>query len=144
MLLQVVLIVLLPLSIGWSALLHRRLASLRQDGGGIARFVDDLVAATARAEVVVRDMRNQAQDLGRQWQRQRADSEAAFAELRQLVLQAEGRMQQLRRESPLPIDLPVDSQGVPSTGKRPPARSDNNSPGPSSHERIREAVRALR
>ncbi|WP_191062307.1 DUF6468 domain-containing protein, partial [Geminicoccus harenae] len=92
MALQVVLVVLLLVAIGWSALLHRRLAALRQGGDGIGRFVGDLMTATSRAEKAIGEMRGMAEGLGRQWQRQRSEAEALAGELRRLLAEAEDGM----------------------------------------------------
>jgi hypothetical protein len=147
--LQVVLVVLLLVSIGWSALLHRRLAALRQGSDGISRFVGDLVDATTRAEAAVREMRALADGLARQWQRQRGDGEAACAELRRLMAEAEGAVRELRRAAAPPFCPPGDDRTnadkQPSGARGGPARTAASAGGdPSAHAQIRDAIRALR
>jgi hypothetical protein len=147
MALQVVLVVLLLAAIGWSALLHRRLATLRQGGDGIGRFVGDLVAATGRAETATREMRAMAEALGRQWQRQRGEAEVLAGELRQLVAEAEGGVRTLRQAAALaPVAAEaVRQQAVQQPMAAPPAERPECALGPvSPHERIRQAIRDLR
>lgn len=152
MALQAVLVLLLLVAIGWSALLHRRLATFRQGGDGIARFVGDLVTASARAEAVTREMRGLAQDLARQWQRQRGEGDLAAVELRRLTAEAEAAVRDLRLASaqnpgravaPLDGDAPGirDPAGQNDHGAQAPAPAG---PDPSPHERIRHAIRDLR
>ena len=145
MAMQVVLAVLLLVSIGWSAVLHRRLAMLRQGGDGIARFVDDLIGATGRAEAAIRDMRVLATDLARQWQRQRGEGDGAVIELRRLLADAETVARELglavaaggTMAEPCRPAIPTANARTTSTGERPEADF-------SAHERIRQAIRDLR
>jgi len=147
MALQVVLVVLLLVAIGWSALLHRRLTVLRQGGDGIGRFVGDLMAATGRAETAIREMRAMAEALGRQWQRQRSEAEALAGELRRLVAEAEGGGRALHQAAAL---APVAAEAARYHAAQQPAAAPSPGrpvpvPDPvSPHERIRQAIRDLR
>ncbi|WP_159710231.1 DUF6468 domain-containing protein [Geminicoccus flavidas] len=147
MALQVVLVVLLLAAIGWSALLHRRLATLRRGGDGIGQFVSDLMTATGRAETAIREMRAMAEGLGRHWQRQRGEAEALAGELRQLVTAAEDGVRALREATVLApaaaetFRQHATRQSVAASPLEWPERTqDPVSP----HERIRQAIRDLR
>jgi hypothetical protein len=147
MALQVVLVVLLLVAIGWSALLHRRLAALRQGGDGIGRFVGDLVAATGRAEMATREMRTTAETLGRQWQRLQGEAEVLAGELRQLMTEAEGSVRALRQTTALaPVTVEAARQQTAQQPQAtPPVERPVRAQDPvSPHERIRQAIRDLR
>jgi Domain of unknown function (DUF6468) len=147
--LQVVLVVLLLVAIGWSGLLHRRLSMLRQGGDGIAKFVGDLVGATARAEAAIRQMREASQELARQWQRQRAEGDAAAAELRRLTAEAEAIAREMQRTASIQA---AQLMAEPSTSTGRPRMDPVGAfglaapsvPDQSPHDRIRHAVRDLR
>jgi hypothetical protein len=148
MALQIVLIVLLLVAIGWNALLHRRLAALRQGGGGLAQFVGDLVGATARAEAGIRELRAAAAELARQWREQRGQGDAAAAELRRLLQDAQAAARELRHAASIQPAAPVgerDGAGR-RTGDagRERAAAAPPAPDPSPHERIRRAIQDLR
>lgn len=148
MALQIVLIVLLLVTIGWNALLHRRLAALRQGGGGLAQFVGDLVGATARAEAGIRELRAAAADLARQWREQRGQGDAVAAELRRLVQDAQAAARELRHAAAVQPAAPAgqgDGAARRASGAgRHLEDAVPTAPDPSPHERIRRAMQDLR
>jgi hypothetical protein len=141
--LQVVLVVLLACSIGWSMLLHRRLASMRRGGDEIGRFVLELTGATARAETATRQMREASAEMSRQWQRQRSESEQLAGELRRASADADQLLHGVREASAQACATrPGAASGPAAMGAYEPDQSAADDHD--RHERIRRAIRDLR
>jgi hypothetical protein len=145
--LQLVLVVLLLVAICWSAMLHRRLAALRQGGDGIGKFVGDLIGATSRAEAATRQMREVSAELARQWQRQRTECETLAAELRRVGGDADALLREMRQPPVRTATRPDDREphvSAPPPGPPGVAGAKACAADPSQHERIRHAIRDLR
>jgi hypothetical protein len=145
--LQCVLVVLLLCSIGWSALVHRRLVALRRDGGEIGKFVVDLAGATTRAENAIRQMREASADTMRHWQRQRVDGEQLAADLRRAAAEADMYLRELhdRLASARQVVDGQDSGRGTAFEARAVAESPSAAVQPASrHEQIRRAIKDLR
>lgn len=119
--LELLLIVLLPLTCGWCALLHRRLQRLRVDQQDLGTAIDALAAVTGRAEQVVAELKRGGNEcaglleaLGGEGARHRDDLVRLLESGGRLVrrlekevaqavrLLAEIRMQELRADGRLP------------------------------------------